>query len=161
MAERLTAGQIELVTISGWGIVGQVVAFLEALGFFALLDVAGTGFQRVLLPIARLILTYRVKILLGIGSIDLVPVRLVRDRALLRLLGYTTTRIQAGFCARGRLAVGPLHRTTPADAVERLSAAALETPLTATAKRLVRRGTGTASRGHRHRQPGARRPGCQ
>ncbi len=68
VAERLTAGQVDLVTVSGWGIVEQWLAFLDELTFFALLDVEGTGFQRVMIPIMRLILTYQVKILLGIGS---------------------------------------------------------------------------------------------
>ena len=148
VAERLTAGQVDLVTISGWGIVGQFVALLEELRFFALLDVDGTGFKRVMIPIARLVLTYQVKILLGIGSINLVPLRLFRDHALLTLIGYTTTQIQAGFCDRGQLAVGPMHKNTLADAVERLSAEELETLLNETVKRLVQRGFFTTSRGH-------------
>jgi hypothetical protein len=148
VAERLTAGQVDLVTLSGWGIVGQFVAFLEELQFFALLDIDGTGFTRVMIPIVRLILTYQVKILLGIGAINLVPLRLFRDHALLLLIGYTTTQIQAGFCQRGHLAAGPMHKNTLADAVERLSAAELETLLNETVTRLVARGVFTTSRGH-------------
>ena len=148
MAERLTAGQVELVTVSGWGIVEQWLAFLEELQFFALLDIEGTGFQRVMIPLARLILTYQVKILLGIGSINLVPTRLFRDRALLKLIGYTTTQLAAGFCQRGQLAAGPMHKNTLADAIERLSATELETLLNETVKRLVARGCLAQSRGH-------------
>lgn len=148
VAERLTAGQVDLVTISGWGIVGQFLAFLEELCFFALLDLKGTGFKRVMIPIARLVLTYQVKILLGIGSINLVPLRLFRDHALLTLIGYTTTQIQAGLCERGHVAVGPMHKNTLADAVERLSGAELETLLNETVKRLAARGFFTTSRGH-------------
>jgi hypothetical protein len=139
VAERLTAGQVDLVAVSGWGIVGQWLAFLEELEFFALLDIEGTGFQRVMIPLARLLLTYQVKILLGIGSINLVPTRLFRDIALLKLIGYTTTQIAAGFCQRGQLATGPMHKNTLADAIERLSAAELETLLNETVKRLVAR----------------------
>jgi hypothetical protein len=148
VAERLTAGQVDLVSVSGWGIVGQWLAFLEELEFFALLDIEGTGFQRVMIPLARLLLTYQVKILLGIGSMNLVPTRLFRDIALLKLIGYTTTQIQAGFCQRGHLAVGPMHKNTLADAVERLSAEELETLLNETVKRLVARGFLAQSQGH-------------
>jgi hypothetical protein len=148
VAERLTAGQVDLVSVSGWGIVGQWLAFLEVVEFFALLDIEGSGFQRVMIPVARLLLTYQVKILLGIGSINLVPTRLFRDIALLKLIGYTTTQIQAGFCQRGHLAAGPMHKNTLADAVERLSAEELETLLNETVKRLVARGCLAHSLGH-------------
>jgi hypothetical protein len=148
VAARLTAGQVDLVSVSGWGIVGQWLAFLEELEFFALLDLEGSGFQRVMIPLARLFLTYQVKILLGIGSINLVPTRLFRDIALLKLIGYTTTQIAAGFCQRGQLATGPMHKNTLADAIERLSAAELETLLHETVKRLVARGCLAKSGGH-------------
>lgn len=148
VAERLTAGQVDLVTVSGWGIVGQWLAFLDELAFFALLDIEGDGFQRVMIPLARVLLTYQVKILLGIGSMNLVPTRLFRDIALLKLIGYTTTQIQAGFCQRGHLAAGPMHKNTLADAVERLSAEELETLLNETVKRLVARGFLAQSLGH-------------
>src|SRR5215210_3724948 len=139
VAARLTAGQVDLVSVSGWGIVEQWLAFLEVLEFFALLDIEGSGFQRVMIPLARLLLTYQVKILLGIGSINLVPTRLFRDIALLKRIGSTTTQIQAGFCQRGHLTAGPMHKNTLADAVERLSAEELETLLNETVKRLVAR----------------------
>ena len=148
VAERLTAGHLDLVTVSGWGCVGQFLAFLEELQFCALLDIEGTGFKRVLIPITRLLLTYQLKILLGIGSINLVPTRLFRDRALLTLIGYTTTQLRAGFCHRGHLALGPMHKNTLADAVERLSAEELETLLNATVQRLAERGFFATSHGH-------------
>jgi hypothetical protein len=137
-----------VVTISGWGIVGQWLTFLDELGYLGLLDIEGTGFQRVMIPLARLLLTYQVKALLGIASIDLVPTRLFRDLALLKLIGYTTAQIAAGFCARGALAAGPMHQNTLSDAIERLSAEELETLLNATVTRLVARGFFRHSAGH-------------
>jgi hypothetical protein len=82
------------------------LAFLEEVRFSALLDLPGEGFCRVMIPVARLILTYQLKILLGIGSINLVPTTLFRERALLKLIGYTTLQLQAGCCQRGLLALG-------------------------------------------------------
>ncbi len=148
VAKRLTAGRIDLVTVSGWGFVAPFLAFLDELQFFALLELPGTGFKRRLIPIARLVLTYEVKILLGIGSINLVPTKLFREIALLRLIGYTTTQMQVGFCQRGKLAVGPMHKNTLADAVERLTADELAELLNRTAQRLAERGFFVPSKGH-------------
>jgi Transposase DDE domain len=148
VARRLVAGQIDLVTISGWGFVSSFLAFLDELEFFAVLDLEGKGFHRVLIPIARLVLTYQLKILLGIASINLVPTKLFREIALLRLIGYTTTQMQVGFCQRGNLSVGPMHKNTLADAVERLSADDLERVLNGTAQRLAERGFFAQSKGH-------------
>lgn len=148
VARRLTAGCIDLVTLSGWGVVSSFLAFLDELSFFALLDLEGTGFKRVLIPIARLILTYQLKIFLGLGSINLVPTKLFREIALLQLIGYTTTEVQVGFCQRGNLAHGPMHKNTLADAVERLSADDLAAVLNGTAQRLAHRGFFAKSKGH-------------
>jgi hypothetical protein len=148
VARRLTAGRIDLVTLSGWGFVSTFLAFLDELEFFALLDLEGKGFKRVLIPIARLVMTYELKMLLGIGSINLVPTKLFREIALLKLIGYTATQLQAGFSERGNLARGPMHKNTLADAVERLSADDLAAVLNGTARRLAERGFFAASRGH-------------
>ena len=152
MARRLVAGHVDLVTISGWGFVSSFLAFLDELEFFAVLDLEGKGFQRgpegAPIPIARLVLTYHLKILLGIASINLVPTKLFREIALLRLIGYTTTQMQVGFCQRGNLSVGPMHKNTLADAVERLSADDLERVLNGTAQRLAQRGFFAQSKGH-------------
>jgi hypothetical protein len=148
VAQRLTAGRIDLVTVSGWGFVAPFLAFLELVGYCALLDLEGQGFVRVMIPIARLVLTYHLKVLLGIGSINLVPAKLFREAALLQLIGYTTTQLQAGCCQRGHLAVGPMHKNTLADAVERLTAEELASVLNATVQRLVARGCFQTSPGH-------------
>jgi len=148
VARRLTSGQVDWVTVSGWGFVSSFLTFLDELEFFALLDLEGRGFKRVLIPIARLVLTYQLKILLGIASINLVPTKLFREIALLRLIGYSTTQIQVGFCERGNLIAGPMHQNTLADAVERLSADDLERVLNGTACRLAERGFFAKSKGH-------------
>src|SRR5258708_808779 len=70
VARRLTAGHVDLVTVTGWSFVAGFLAFLDQLEFSVLLDLAGQGFMRVMIPIARLILTYQLKILLGIPSMN-------------------------------------------------------------------------------------------
>jgi hypothetical protein len=111
VARRLTAGQITGVTVTGWSYVAQFLSFLDLVGYCALLNLEGRGFVRVMIPIAQLVLTYHLKVLLGIGSINRVPTQLFREWALLQLIGYTTTQLQSGFCERGHLAAGPMHRT--------------------------------------------------
>lgn len=148
VAKRLSKGQISLVTCSGWGFVASFLAFLDEISFCTLLDIEGTGFKRMMIPIARLIMTYQLKILLGIPSINLVPTKLFREVALLKLIGYTETQMRAGFCERGNLVSGPMHKNTLADAVERLSAAELEDLLNKTASRLAQRGFFKRSKGH-------------
>jgi Transposase DDE domain len=148
VARRLTAGQVALVAVSGWGFVASFLAFLDELEFFALLDLEGKGYKRVMIPLARLVLTYQLKVLLGIGAMNLVPAKLFREVALMRLVGYTAAQLRAGFCRRGDLAAGPMHKDTLADAVERLTAEELEGLLNATARRLAAAGAFRESGGH-------------
>jgi len=148
VARRLTAGQITLVTVTGWSYAAQFLSFLDLVGYCALLNLEGRGFVRVMIPIAQLVLTYHLKVLLGVGSIHRVPTQLFREWALLQLIGYTTTQLQSGFCQRGHLAAGPMHPNTLADAVERLQPAELERLLNETVQRLRARGCFRTSRGH-------------
>lgn len=148
MAKRLTAGQISQVTVSGWGWAAQYLAFMEQLQYWTLLDLDGVGFQRVMVPIARLIVTYQLKILLGIGSMNLVPTKLFREVALLQLIGYTVQELQVGCCQRGHLAAGPMHKNTLAAAMERLTPGELESVLNGVAQRLAAQGFFRTSRGH-------------
>jgi hypothetical protein len=148
VARRLCAGDVTLVTVSGWGFVADFLAFLDQIGFHALLGIEGRGFMRVMIPVARLIMTYQMKVLLGISSMNLVPTKLFRQAALLKLIGYTEGEMAAGFCERGNLSAGPMHKNTLADAVERLSAGELEYVLNETAIRLRTRGLFEGSRGH-------------
>ena len=148
VARRLTAGQITGVTVTGWSYAAQFLSFLDLVGYCALLNLEGRGFVRVMIPIAQLVLTYHLKVLLGIGSIHRVPTQLFREWALLQLIGYTTTQLQSGFCQRGHLTQGPMHPNTLADAVERLEPAELERLLNATVQRLRARGCFRTSQGH-------------
>jgi hypothetical protein len=148
VAKRLTAGDVTLVTVSGWGFVADFLAFLDQVGFYALLGIEGKGFTRVMIPIARLIMTYQMKVLMGISSINLVPTRLFRQVALMQLIGYTATQMQLGFCERGNIESGPMHKNTLADAVERLTAEELEFILNETASRLQTKGFFNGSKGH-------------
>jgi DDE family transposase len=158
VATRLAAGDVTQVSVSGWGYLARFLDFLRALQYAALLDLPGAGFQRVLIPIAQVVLTYHLKIVLGIGSINQTPARLFRDTALLRFIGYSAAQIEHGFCRRGgdrrreggpvRQVVGPMHTNTLADAIERLTPTELETVLNGVAQRLAVAGCLRTSTGH-------------
>ena len=61
---------------------------------------------------------------MGIASINQVPARLFRDRALLLLAGYTADQLASGFCCQGSEGKQkPMHKNTLADAVEKLTGA--------------------------------------
>src|SRR3990172_401191 len=91
VAKRLSRGQITMVGVCGWGFVADFLGFLDEIGFYALLGIEGKGFKRVMIPVARLIMTYQLKVLLGIPSINRLPMKLFRDVALLKMIGYTET----------------------------------------------------------------------
>jgi hypothetical protein len=70
-----------------------------------------------------MILTYEVKQLMGISSMNQLEEHLFRDTALLKIIGFTARQIQEGFCQRGKgKRLGPMHRDTLADFLSRFSA---------------------------------------
>lgn len=109
----------------------------------------GGKFYRKMMDVALLIMTYEVKVLLGIASINQVPTRLFRDRALLLLIGYTADQLASGFCCRGNEdKQKPLHKNTLADAIEKLTKKEVEYILNEAVKRLAARGIFKQSLGH-------------
>ena len=84
------------------------------------------------MAVSLLILTYEVKVLLGLAGMNCVGKTLFRDIALLKLMGsLTVTRqLQEGLCHRGYAdKQKPMHKNVLADAVEKLTAKELETIL--------------------------------
>lgn len=103
----------------------------------------GEKFQRQMMAVS-LLLTYPVKVLLGLSGMNCVGQTLFRDLALLKLIGYTTEQLQDGFCQRGQLdKQKPLHNPDwpgPGPARYPSSAAALaRRPVCARVRRRVLR----------------------
>ena len=108
----------------------------------------GKRFYRQMFDTALLLVTYEIKILLGIASMNQVGERLFKDLALLRLVGYSSDQLASGFCKRGhKSSQKPLHKNTLADAVEKLTAAELEEIFNGAVKRLWERGLFAHSKG--------------
>jgi len=113
----------EAVVGAGWGFLDHFFIFLFSLGFFARVDFRLKRVQRVMVPTVLMILTYEVKQLLGIASMNQLEEHLFRDTALLKIIGFTARQIQEGFCRRGQgKRRGPIHRDTLGDFLSRFTA---------------------------------------
>jgi hypothetical protein len=113
----------QAVVGAGWGFLDHFFIFLFSLGFFARVDFRLKRVKRVMVPTLLMILTYEVKQLIGISSMNQLEEHLFRDTALLKIIGFTARQIQEGFCQRGKgKRRGPMHRDTLADFLSRFSA---------------------------------------
>src|SRR3972149_3365343 len=62
VAKRIMAGDYRQIRHGGWGFLDKFLIFLKTIGFLQCLDVAGEGYTRRMITIAKLLLTYQVKI---------------------------------------------------------------------------------------------------
>jgi hypothetical protein len=114
----------------GWGFLDKFVIFLKRIKFLGVLDVDGEGYKRRMITVTKLLMSYEMKILLGISSMNQLPNTLFNDTGLLMLLGFTAKQIKHGYCKRskkrGKKRNGPMSKDTLADALERFSAEEVE-----------------------------------
>jgi hypothetical protein len=149
VVKRLLDGDVTMISSASWAFLERFLLFLHELGFFEVIGVEGKQFRRQMIEVSLLIMTYSVKILIGIAGVNQIPGRLFRDRALLLLIGYTTDQLLSGFCCRGyEDKQKPMHKNVLADAVEKLTAEEVAYILNETVKRLAERGVFQSSRGH-------------
>ncbi len=112
----------EAVVGAGWGFLDHFFIFLFSLGFFARVDFRPRRVKRVMIPALLMILTYEVKQLIGVSSMNQLEEHLFRDTALLKIIGFTARQIQEGFCRRGKgKRRGPMHRDTLGDFLSKFS----------------------------------------
>jgi hypothetical protein len=149
VVKRLLDGEVRMISNASWAFIEPFLLFLHEAGFFETIGVDGKKFRRQMIEVSLLIMTYSAKVLLGIPSINQVPGRLFRDRALLLLIGYSTDQLLSGFCCRGyEDKQKPMHKKVLADAVEKLTAAELAYILNGAVKRLAACGVFKQSQGH-------------
>ena len=149
VVKRLLEGDVTMISSASWAFFEEFLRFLEEVGFFELIGVEGKRFRRQMIEVSLLLMTYSVKVLLGISSINQVPSRLFRDRALMLLIGYSLDQMVSGFCYRGyEDKQKPMHKNVLADAVEKLTAEEVAYILNEAVKRLAERGIFKASQGH-------------
>ncbi len=93
-----------------------------------------------MVPTLLMILTYEVKQLMGISSMNQLEEHWFRDTVLLKVIGFTARQIQEGFCQRGKgKRLGPMHRDTLADFLSRFSAKEVDFILGEAVRVLVKR----------------------
>ncbi len=119
VAQAIARKEYTDMTPSGVGVVDEFFALMEQVGIMKRLAVQGI-YQRQLIPLILLVVTYCAKVILGLSSQNQIPTHLFRDAGLLRLIGYTAKQIEEGFCKRGKGQRRPIHKNTVADALERL-----------------------------------------
>ncbi len=148
VASKLIDGEVSMLSHAGWGFTEQFLVFMNELGIFELFNIDGAKFYRQMFNIALLLVTYEMKVLLGIASMNQVGERLFKDLALMRLIGYTSDQLASGFCNRGHNSSHkPLHKNTLADAVEKLTPDELELIFNTAVQRLSERGFFANSKG--------------
>ena len=142
VAKRIWAGDYQKIGPGGgWGFLDKFVIFMKTIGFLECLDVAGEGYVRRMITIAKLLLTYQVKILMGVISMNQVPGALFNDIGLLMMLGYTAEQVANGHCKRGKGKNNrPMNKNTLADALDRFSPEELEGILNGGVKLLAKLG---------------------
>lgn len=149
VANRILEGKYHLVKGAGWGFLDNFLIFLKSINFLACLDVNGEGYVRRMVTIAKLLLTYNVKILMGIAHMNQVPQLLFGDIGLLMMLGFTAEQIENGCCERGKKngygkrkkeKSTPLSKDTLSDALARFSPTEMERILNEGVKLLAKKG---------------------
>lgn len=148
IAKRLMAGEVPLVMGTAWGLVEGLLSFVGWVGLWAVFDMDGERFKRKMVGVCQMLATYELKVLLGIVSMNQVEAKLFREVALLRLVGYTTQQLQGGICKRGYGDHKPMHASTLANAIERLTERELDRLLQGTVARLVKARLLWPSHGH-------------
>jgi hypothetical protein len=107
------------ITATGATVVDEFFALMDQVGIMKRLEVEGV-YQRHLIPLVLMIVTYCARIIMGLSSQNQMPTHLFRDAGLLRRIGYTAKQIEEGFSKRGKGRTRPIHKNTVADALERL-----------------------------------------
>lgn len=115
-------GDCDYVHDGSWGFFDRFMIFLKGIDYLTTLDLDGEGYARKMITIAKLLLTYQTRVLLGIDSVNKIPHLLFGDIGLLMTLGWTAVQIKEGVCKRGKgRHKGPIHKDTLPDCLQRLS----------------------------------------
>lgn len=125
------------LTPTGVGMVDEFFALMDQVGILNRLAVEGL-YQRRLIPLVLLVVTYCAKVILGLSSQNQLATHLFRDAGLLRRIGYTAKQIEEGFSKRGKGRTHPIHKDTVADALERLTEEESQDILDGSVKDLVK-----------------------
>ncbi len=89
VARRLAHGEgCDYVHDGSWGFFDRFMIFLRGINYLGTLNLDGEGYARRMITIAKLLLTYQARVLLGIDSVNKIPHMLFGDIGLLMTLAY-------------------------------------------------------------------------
>jgi len=137
--ERLKRRKWDDVSLTGWGRLDEFIYFLHGLGYFKILQRAKLEILRTGIPHYLLLSTFSMKILLGIPSVRKVKENLFREKAVLKLLGYTVKQIEKGFNRRNRGKSKPINVDDLRNILKKVSPRAAEKIFEEVLKRLVKK----------------------
>ena len=120
VAQAIARKEYTDMTATGAAVVDEFFALMDQIGILNRLAVEGV-YQRRMVPMVLLVVTYCARIIMGLSSQNQMPTHLFRDAGLLRRIGYTAKQIDEGFNKRGKGKTHPIHKNTVADALERLT----------------------------------------
>jgi len=120
VAQAIARKEYTDLTPTAVGVVDEFFALMDEVGILDQMAVEG-DYQRRLVPMALLVVTYCAKVIMGLSSQNQIPTHLFRDAGLLRRIGFTARQIDEGFSRRGKGLALPIHKNTVADALGRLS----------------------------------------
>jgi hypothetical protein len=121
VAQAIARKEYADMTATGAAVIDEFFALMDQIGILNRLAVDGV-YQRRMVPMVLLVVTYCARIIMGLSSQNQMPTHLFRDAGLLRRIGYTAKQIDEGFSKRGKGNTHPIHKNTVADALERLTA---------------------------------------
>ncbi|MBI4334732.1 MAG: hypothetical protein HY673_26050, partial [Chloroflexi bacterium] len=120
VAQAIARKEYTDMTPTGVGVADLFFALMDQLGIMKRLEEEKGTYQRRLIPIVLLLLTYCVKIMIGLDSMNKLPTHLFRDGGLLRRIGFTAKQIDEGICQRGKGKSKPVSKKMVSDALLRL-----------------------------------------
>lgn len=93
----------EIYNLNEAALLDPFFQFLEEASIFPCLkDVSIEAYQRIMVPVVLLLLTYMTKILVGIPSMNALPDLLFSNQSIMRFLGFNARLLEEGLCQRGK-----------------------------------------------------------
>lgn len=141
VAQKVASGSYDLVSGYGWDFLIPFLNFCNMLGIFKLFsEVEATGYKRQMFSSWILLILYLFKVLLGIKYLNEVPSKLLNDKGLLKLLGFSTKDLKEGTNKRGKGKSKPLHKDTLGDGLSNFAIESMEKLFNDVIKLLVKFG---------------------
>ncbi len=139
---KLYQGKKPQIFKYGWTIIIPFIEFLESVGIPALfITIEGADIIREMLKMPIILKCYCIKVLLGVTSRKGIRNNLIREKALMLLIGFTSEEIEKGLnCRGGKEQEGPMHPDSLINLMGKLSEKESERVFNEVAKIICQKG---------------------